>query len=469
MALSPQQIAGQTSVLCKFIKPDYDSAFGSAGEFFKNTGLDSSLANLSNYAGLLGPVSKSYKLVPISSAPIDIKQDFMWTSSKSDSARLEMPYVFLKEKIVDRSSRLQNALYSTVSLLQSPLGTAAGALGGAAVAAQTTKIFTGNPLIVGAAKVAGGVAGGAIANSLGNLADKLGGEQYENNLKAYSGLYSTTPTGFSYKLPFVKTTGNISKSISQSWERSATLGEGFEEISEGITKIAGGAASGGEGLLGTAAGLADTAGMVGQVLDIANRGSQNLLGSLFEGAYTESAKTFSYGTKTPSFEISFYLFNNISWAETVKNWYAVFCLQYQNLPNRLNRLIVTPSVIYEAMVPGYFYSMYTTISNIDVTFLGSNLLIDIPVLETDNSSSEERQASSNQAQSITSNVKVIVPEVYKVSISFESLIPETQNLMIESAFQTRSNGAANAAPPAPPSIGAGAAQSRNLGNVPIGF
>ncbi len=73
MALSPQQIAGQTSVLCKFIKPDYDSAFGSAGEFFKNTGLDSSLANLSNYAGLLGPVSKSYKLVPISSAPIDIK------------------------------------------------------------------------------------------------------------------------------------------------------------------------------------------------------------------------------------------------------------------------------------------------------------------------------------------------------------------------------------------------------------
>jgi hypothetical protein len=75
MALSPQQIAGQTSVLCKFIKPDYDSAFGSAGEFFKNTGLDSSLANLSNYAGLLGPVSKSYKLVPISSAPIDIKQD----------------------------------------------------------------------------------------------------------------------------------------------------------------------------------------------------------------------------------------------------------------------------------------------------------------------------------------------------------------------------------------------------------
>lgn len=473
MALTPQQITGQSSVLCRFVKPDYDSSLGRISEFNINTEGDnikdkigsffSSLGTMSNYAGLLGPVSKSYKLEPISSAPIDIKQDFMWTSSKSDRARLEMPYVFLREKIVDRSSRLQNAIYSTVSLVQSPLGTAAGAVGGAAVASIAARRLGVSGLAAQGISLAGGVVGGLATNKLGNLADNLGGEVYENNLKAYSGLYSTTPTGFVYKLPFVKTTGNISKSTSQSWERGGSLGEGFEEIAEAFKDVSGSAGPGIEGLLGAGSRAADTVSLIGQALDQTNRISSTLTSSIFEGAYTESAKTFSYGSNVPSFEISFYLFNNISWAETVKNWYAVFCLQYQNLPNRLNRLIVTPSVIYEAIVPGYFYSMYTSISNIDVSFLGSNLLINMPVIENDNSNSSERQASTNKATASTSYVNVIVPEVYKVSLTFQSLIPETQNLMIESMFQTRANGTVNAANTPVPQTVAGAIQGGNLG------
>lgn len=473
MALTPQQIAGQTSVLCRFIKPDYAN---SVTDTFKTVKDDfsaasgvlnsvQSLTNMGNYAGLLGPVSKSYKIEPISSSPIDIKQNFMWTSSKSDPARLEMPYVFLKEKVVDRSSRLQNAIYNTVSLVQSPLGTAAGALGGAALAARAANKFNLGKFSTGAVAVAGGIAGGYAANKLANVADYLGGEAYENNLKAYSGLYSTTPTGFVYKLPFVKTTGNISKGISQSWETPGRLGQGFEEVSDTFKDLSGSGGPGLEGLAGTASGYAQRVREIGEVIDSASSITSKLTQSLFEGAYSESAKTFSYGTKLPGFEISFYLFNNISWAETVKNWYAVFCLQYQNLPNRLNRLILTPSVIYEALVPGYFYSMYTTISNIDVSFLGSNLLINMPVLEADNGDFSERQASSNKVPSIQNYVNVIVPEVYKVSISFESLVPETQNLMIESMYQTRTNGSANIVP----SVGSITSQNTNLGNVPLGF
>lgn len=471
MALTPQQIVGQTSVLCRFLKPDYDGWGGvissSVVETFTSAFDDGfqSLSNMGNYAGLLGPVSKSYKLEPISSAPIDIKQNFMWTSSKSDPARLEMPYVFLKEKVVDRSSRLQNALYSTVSLLQSPLGNVAGAVGGAVLASRASSLLgaTGNKATL--AKVAGAVGGGYLAGKLGNLADKLGGEQYTNNLKAYSGLYSTTPTGFSYKLPFVKTTGNISKSISQSWETAGRLGQGFEEVSDTFKDLAGNNLLGLEKFAGGAANLANTVNSIGEVTEALNSVSQKTTQSLFEGAYSESAKTFSYGSKLPGFEVSFYLFNNISWADTVKNWYAVFCLQYQNLPNRLNRLIVTPSVIYEAMVPGYFYSMYTAITNIDVSFLGSNLLINIPVIEADNTVFEERQASTNKAPSATSYVNVIVPEVYKVSISFESLVPETQNLMIESMFQTRTNGKVNSFTPTQQQE----QTLRNFQNIPLGF
>ena len=189
-------------------------------------------------------------------------------------------------------------------------------------------------------------------------------------------------------------------------------------------------------------------GVAGDALNLATRGAKALeqvnevaqqgLQGIFAAAYTESAKSYAYGGN-PSFDISFYLFNNVNWSETVKNWYAVFALQYQNLPNRLNRLILTPSVIYEATVPGYFYSMYTYIKSVDVSYIGSNLLIDMPILQSNSEDDVPSNISNNQAPDLYSNIKVIVPEVYKISLTFESLIPETQNLLYEAMVQTRSN------------------------------
>lgn len=488
---SQQQIVSQSSVLFKFEVPSYDDYAGISRIAGGIKDIANSVVDTVNgtnntgptnpVAGLLGPTSKAPKLVPLSRAPIDIKNDFAWTSSKADPARSDMPYVYLTEKIVDRSSRLQNLMYNTVSLIQSPLGAGVGAAIGAGAAAQFARNRGATGILETGAKVLGAGAGIAGAGLLNNLTEtSLSGDVYTNNLRAFSGLYSTSPTNFTYKLPFVKTTGSISKSISQSWnEESSTVGESLESVNRNIEGLAGSTGP----IVGAVTGGVETAALIAQAADDVNRAMSQVNKSVFAAAYTESAKTFGYGG-APSFDISFYLFNNLTWADTVKNWYAVFALQYQNLPNRLNRLILTPSVIYEAVVPGYFYSMYTYIKSFNVSYIGSNLLIDIPVIQSNTSSEAVRNISNNQAPPINSSVRVIMPEVYKIDITFESLVPESQNLLYEAITQTRSNGsvatqtANQVAAASPGGVGQfGAAgvglptgiRPGSLGSIPLGF
>ena len=166
---SQQQIVSQNSVLFKFEVPSYDDNAGISRLGNLVTESFSIIKDLGNgtndtgpsspFAGLLGPTSKAPKLIPSSSAPIDIKSDFAWTSSKADPARAEMPYVYLTEKVVDRSSRLQNLMYNTTSLIQSPLGIAAGAAIGAGAAAQFASNNRLNKLLAAGLGATGGVAG----------------------------------------------------------------------------------------------------------------------------------------------------------------------------------------------------------------------------------------------------------------------------------------------------------------------
>ena len=56
------------------------------------------------------------------------------------------------------------------------------------------------------------------------------------------------------------------------------------------------------------------------------------------------------------------------------------------------------------------------------------------------SSSKLANFSSFRIHLTNSTFKVIVPEVYKIDITFESLVPESQNLLYEALAQTRNNG-----------------------------
>jgi len=383
---------------------------------------------IATMGGLLGPNGRAPLLTP-GQPTIDVHQNFAWTASQADPARDNLPYVQIKEKVVNRSSRLQNLMYNTFALLQSPAGQAAGAAAGAYGAQKAASYLTRNKTYSGKAGIVAGAAG-AIGGFFGTRAianndSFISGETHTNQLAPYSGLYSTVPTGFQYRLPFVKAQGNVSKDLNTSWQSDD---QGFSNLARSVGEFS--SAMGGKGgFLKGFGGGAQAAADMAEGLSQANEG----LKYFFAGAFTEKAKSYQYGNNNNTFDINFYLFNNINWAKTVENWQLVFLLQYQNLPNRLNRLILTPPVIYEVTVPGYFYSMYSYIKNISVDFLGSNFLIDMPVEIIGNGGGESvgKASSGKKSSSSKTDFRVTVPEAYRVKISFENLLPETQNLLYE--------------------------------------
>lgn len=447
MAVSNSTISAKQS-LFRVQVPDWgDTVFDDvAGALFGNddpvqdpnaTGNDA----LSRLAGSLGPNGRAPQLRPTSSGGIDVHKDFAWTGSKASTAREDLPFIYMKEKLVNRSSRLQNLMYNTFALLQTPAAPviAAGATGFAAqrLAGELTKNASrGTELIARTASfAAGAVLGGSAVSKATDLAEGfLSGENYQNQLSPYKGLYSTTDTGFVYKLPFVKTTGRISKQLGNDWSQEGE-GSGFGGLAQGLGKGLESFGAGGVPFLGQVGDALNLAADIGEMASQA----QESLKYVFAGAHSEKAKSYDYGGGN-QFDISFYLFNNVEWAETVKNWQFVYLLQYQNLPNRLNRLIITPPVIYEVNVPGYFYSMYTSIRSIEVDYIGSQFLLNMPIefLGEGNVGSEEiKKASTGSTPNSTSSrdVRVIVPEAYKINITFQNLLPETQNLY----YQANSN------------------------------
>ena len=439
MAVSNSTISAKQS-LFRVQVPDWgDTVFDDvAGALFGNEGDPVQDPNatgndaLSRLAGSLGPNGRAPQLRPTSSGGIDVHNNFAWTGSKASTAREDLPFIYMKEKLVNRSSRLQNLMYNTFALLQTPAAPviAAGATGFGAqrLAGELTKNASrGTELIArGTAFIGGSVAGGFVASKATDLAEGfLSGENYQNQLSPYKGLYSTTDTGFVYKLPFVKTSGRINKQTGSDWNAEEPgFGSKAKELGGGLESFG----SAGVPFLGQIGDGLNLAADIGEMASAA----QDSLKYVFAGAHTEKAKTYSYGGGN-QFDISFYLFNNIEWAETVKNWQLVYLLQYQNLPNRLNRLIITPPVIYEVNVPGYFYSMYTSIRSIEIDYIGSHFLLNMPIefLGEGNVGSEEiKKASTGSTPNSTSSrdVKVLVPEAYKVNITFQNLLPETQNL-----------------------------------------
>ena len=105
-----------------------------------------------------------------------------------------------------------------------------------------------------------------------------------------------------------------------------------------------------------------------------------------------------------------------------KNWELIFLLLYQNLPNKRNRLFFDPPVIYRADVPGVFHYLYSYMSKLEVTALGNTQPRKISLNIKDNKESTDNKQST----------ETLIPEAFNVSITLESLLPETKNLFLNS-------------------------------------
>jgi hypothetical protein len=221
---------------------------------------------------------------------------------------------------------------------------------------------------------------------------------YADPLNPYTNLYTTYPTHFRYSFPYQQNTymsknGNFSATSSR--EEMGYMGE-------------------------SALGLTDV------IADVARDLSMSRMGA--PGQMIEKPKQFNFDGRERSYTITFPLFNTKSYAEIIKNWQFLFLLTYQNTPNRISRDLIDPPCIYEAFIPGVWYSQYASITNLQVDFMGARRDMDMIIPYLDKADDINETGAANwimQKRKFTT----IIPDAYMVTMTISELFSETQNFM----------------------------------------
>jgi hypothetical protein len=401
------------------VQPDYNNLFGGdpttsfywtmtypnqtalveGGEFDINFGMGED-------NGMYGPAPM---LMPINSTPhtdistgdelrpntlVNVRDLHHWTESPI-SARREVPMLNLKEQKIINNVNLNNML----QMVYAALGSAKGAYDFWANGEVGEKVGFIKDLLQSSNDP------DAQKEKLNQLKNQIENEQAAPDVKSYSdpmnpykNKYTTQATGFKYVLPYME-----NKWVNQSSSFAGGGGEGGN-IMGMITDAS-----------RTLKAAADVAGMVKV---------------LAPGRLIEEPKAFNFSGREKSYTVSFPLFNTKSYAEVVRNWQFLHLLSYQNTPNRINADLIDPPCIYEAYIPGVWYSKYSAITEMTVDYVGARREMYLPIQVLDKPSDAGSDAGPEQDITWLLHRKktvAVVPDAYQVTITITELFPDSQN------------------------------------------
>lgn len=220
--------------------------------------------------------------------------------------------------------------------------------------------------------------------------------KYADPMSPYSLLYTTKPTGFKYTFPYME--------------------DGYVD-NNGMFGDAPGSAG------NLVAGLSNYAAGMTKILQ-----TMSLRKMMAPGRLIEQPKAFTFTGREKSYTCSFPLFNTKSYTEVMKNWQFIYLLSYQNTPNRVNRDLIDPPCIYEAYIPGIWYSKYAALTNMTVNFVGARREMYMPIDFLDHADNQHQQTASGNWISKKRKVLTVVPDAYQVTLTFTELFSETQNM-----------------------------------------
>ena len=344
---------------------------------------------------------KIFKFVrdPDGGTLVDVVNDFKWTKTKRGSVgRKGTPTLDLQEFYVTVPaffSNLNVAKQIAVNAGSAITAALEGIVEMTGAPASITKLINDSKELGKEGKKLADEGMAGIRKSFGaeESATSFNGLKY---LKAYEHLYGVKRSNFIYKLPYLE---NSYKKVSNTWGTgTGALNQGLQGIVDTITK-----------------GFSFAAPGVG----------------------IDWSKSFDYGTDSPSHTVKFFLDNTKDadytgegaeideWMGTATrrtipnyetNFRLVYLLLYQNMPNRLNRLALVPPVIYRAKLPGVFSYRYSFLSSLEVNMIGIRKTKTIPnFITTENNK----------------DINVVIPEGYEITLTLQSLLPETQNLYFD--------------------------------------
>ena len=370
---------------------------------------------------------------------IDVVNGFDWTLTPPHARSYSMtgdgindiPYIRMAEYKQNFNSLIQNLKYllnSGVDGLQPLLSTVSKKIGDLGPEAQNAKKEAGE---------AADEIGQGVANLLNidynqikeDFTRFIKNQRFEHKgipyyLRAYNGLYGVRPSGFEYYLPYFTADW---KTVRSSWG-----------------DIQGGSA------LGTLLNIPQQ--IAGGIIETA--------GLTRTGAYFERPKSYELPVDGESITFKFPLYNTRDFEQVKRNFEFVFLLTYQQLANKTSKVLLDPPVIYEIEVPGQFYSPYAYIANLSIQGLGAKRRETIPFLnEFDDTLGQEDEGGGgrpkfNDAKSDSAaknaqpgkvcsidgssnggkstDVEAIIPEMWDITITLQSLVPQTKNLFYHS-------------------------------------
>jgi len=210
----------------------------------------------------------------------------------------------------------------------------------------------------------------------------------------YGQLYSVTSTGFSYIFPYIiKPNSSLMGKTTNDWKTINT---------QNLVKQA----------IGGTVGLGSKT--LGDLVASAPVSFQHGIGIGVEDiVYFEN-------TGRRAIKISFPLYNTIDVQSAKNNYYFVSLFKLQNLKTRNTITTFTPPKVYQIEMPGVggFYMPLAYVKEFDVESIGTTRLM------WDGS----YQEFGNSANGINHKAGVLLPEAYKVNITFEEVVPESANI-----------------------------------------
>ena len=249
-----------------------------------------------------------------------------------------------------------------------------------------------------------------IAGILTSAANTLGKVPLQQNTDPndpYSQVYSATPTGFNYVFPhLIKDGDSIKGSIDNTWKRN------------NIASLIGNAA----------AGLP----FVGKVAKPIEKFMGNeILGS---GIGLEDIVTYS-STSPKQLKVSFPLYNTFSEKEARLNFDFINLFGLQNLKTRSSFATFIPPKIYIIESPGQggIYMPAAYVKLFDVMSIGTTRFMNSGQYSRDASNYQYFLNPETNTRHITTNAAnsngLLIPEAYKVNITFEEIVPQSANIM----------------------------------------
>jgi len=201
------------------------------------------------------------------------------------------------------------------------------------------------------------------------------------NLDSYLALYSAEKTGFSYFLPYLAGNDTNLRNISNTWNRANGLGD--------LVKSFGGSKGNSADIVGAAIGV--------------------VAGTVSPGIGYE--ETYQFGqTQLQELTITFPLYNTIDQDAAFQHYSFVQLFTFQNLKTRTSLLTFIPPKIYtvDTFSQGGIYMAAAYVSNFKVDSIGTTRRM--------------RDFSSFGPS------EILIPEAYRVSITFTDLVSQSSNM-----------------------------------------